>query len=71
MKKLIAMTTIALICGFTVNLKTVIAVSGVILDNSNNQPLVNVNIAVKGTDVGTTTGKDGKYSINIPGNEGV
>lgn len=65
------MTTIALICGFTVNLKTVIAVSGVVLDNSNNQPLVNVNIAVKGTDVGTTTGKDGKYSINIPGNEGV
>lgn len=71
MKKLIAMTTIALICGFTVNLKTVTEVSGVVLDNFNNQPLANVNIAVKGTDVGTTTGKDGKYSISIPENQGI
>ena len=65
------MTTIALICGFTVNLRTITEVSGVVLDNSNSLPLANVNITVKGTDIGTTTGKDGKYSINIAGNEGV
>lgn len=41
-------------------------VSGRITASTNNEVLPGVNIVVKGTNLGTTTDKDGTYQINVP-----
>ncbi|MBD8387142.1 TonB-dependent receptor [Dysgonomonas sp. BGC7] len=41
-------------------------VKGVVLDKSNNDPLIGVTVVVKGTQVATMTDIDGKFSINMP-----
>lgn len=37
--------------------------------DSNNAPLIGVNVVVKGTTTGTTTGVDGNYSIKVAENQ--
>ncbi|MGB4398312.1 MAG: TonB-dependent receptor [Daejeonella sp.] len=37
---------------------------------SNGEPLPGVSVRLKGTDMGTTTGMDGSYTINVPENGG-
>ncbi|WP_299755006.1 TonB-dependent receptor [uncultured Pontibacter sp.] len=43
-------------------------VSGTVTDQSTSQGLPGVAVIVKGTTVGTTTGADGTYTINVPAN---
>jgi iron complex outermembrane receptor protein len=43
-------------------------VSGTVLDGSNGEPLIGVNVLVKGTVLGTITDVDGKFSLNIKSN---
>ena len=43
-------------------------ISGKVL--SNGEPLPGVSVRLKGTDMGTTTGMDGSYTINVPDNGG-
>ncbi|MEO8962160.1 MAG: TonB-dependent receptor, partial [Ginsengibacter sp.] len=43
-----------------------INVRGKVTDESNGQALAGASILVKGSNVGTTTGPDGNYSINVP-----
>lgn len=43
-------------------------VSGVVRDSATGKPLEGVSIQVKGTTTGTTTGTDGKFSLNVPDN---
>lgn len=43
--------------------QNILLISGVITDQSNNQPLSNVNIQIKGTDVGTYTDSTGKFTL--------
>lgn len=38
-------------------------VSGTVTDAENGQPLLGVTVRVQGTDIGTTTGNDGRYTI--------
>ena len=45
-------------------------ISGIVI-GSDNQPLQFVNIALKGTTAGVTTGKDGRYEISVPANKDV
>ncbi|WP_460880075.1 carboxypeptidase-like regulatory domain-containing protein [Pontibacter rugosus] len=42
------------------------AITGRVVDAASNQPLPGVTVLVKGTTVGTATGADGAYSINVP-----
>lgn len=44
------------------------AVSGTVLD-AKGEPLVGVNVSVKGTTVGTVTDIDGKYTLQVPNNK--
>lgn len=44
-----------------------ITISGIVIDDKN-QPLPGVNVKVKGTNVGATTGVDGKYTLNAEDN---
>ncbi len=41
-------------------------VTGTVTDQSTGQPLPGVAVIVKGTTVGTTTGIEGNYTINVP-----
>lgn len=43
-------------------------VSGVVLEEGTNEPLIGVSVKVKGTTVGAMTDLDGRYSIAIPSN---
>jgi TonB-linked SusC/RagA family outer membrane protein len=38
------------------------------VSDANGKPLSNVSVMVSGTNVGTTTGTDGTYKINVPAN---
>ncbi len=46
-----------------------VTVTGKVTDAKSGEPLPFVNVAVKGTTVGTTTDMDGKFSLKIPGNK--
>ncbi|WP_242926620.1 SusC/RagA family TonB-linked outer membrane protein [Pontibacter vulgaris] len=41
-------------------------ISGKVTDSGSGQPLPGVNVVVKGTTVGTYTGGDGSYTVNVP-----
>jgi TonB-linked SusC/RagA family outer membrane protein len=42
------------------------AITGTVTDATTNQPLPGVTVLVKGTTVGTATGADGTYTVNVP-----
>lgn len=42
------------------------AITGKVTDASTSQPLPGVTVLVKGTTVGTASGADGSYTINVP-----
>ncbi|HJW30029.1 MAG TPA: carboxypeptidase-like regulatory domain-containing protein, partial [Saprospiraceae bacterium] len=46
------------------------AASGTVLD-ANGAPLVGVTVTIKGTNVGTVTDLEGKYTLNVPTNAAV
>ena len=47
-----------------------ITITGTITDVMN-EPLIGVNVQVKGTTIGTVTDIDGKYALSVPGNQSV
>ena len=47
------------------------AISGKVLAAENGQPLPGVNVVVKGTTVGTFTGADGSFTVNVPNDNAV
>jgi hypothetical protein len=55
--------------GVNIN-RNIQTVSGRVVDGTGH-PLPGVNVIVKGTTVGTSTGVDGGYSITLPGNSSV
>ena len=42
-----------------------ITVSGVVTSQSDDEPMIGVTVKVQGSDVGTVTDTDGKYSIQV------
>ena len=42
-----------------------ITVSGVVTSQSDGEPMIGVTVKVQGSDVGTITDTDGKYSIQV------
>ena len=51
---------------FTFKIAAQIPISGRIIDKSNNEPLIGVTVAVKGTNLGGTTDIDGRYRFEVP-----
>ena len=47
------------------------SLSGVVSDAKNGVTLIGVSILVKGTNQGTSTDANGKFSIAVPGNKAV
>ena len=60
------LTTIITGDGFNNLIGNVREVKGTVIDNTTGEPLIGVNIIVKGTTVGTVTDFDGRYSLSIP-----
>lgn len=46
-------------------------VTGKVIDSESGEPLAGVTVQIKGTTIGTLTGVDGSYEINVPGSESV
>lgn len=67
MKRLI-MLILALL---PVSLFAQIKVSGVVVDPTNNEPVIGAGVVIKGTTNGTITDLDGHYEITVPSNDSV
>ncbi len=48
-----------------------VTVSGKVTDAVTGEPIPGVNIVIEGTLIGTVTGTDGSYTINVPGPQSV
>ena len=60
--------TVFLACLF-LSLGTMLAqtkVNGIVVSQEDNQPVVGVSVLVVGTNVGTVTGADGRFSLTVP-----
>ena len=65
MKKKLALLSACLLTGIgLVFAQTPKKVTGLIISEEDNQPVVGASVLVKGTTVGTTTDIDGKFTIN-------
>jgi TonB-dependent SusC/RagA subfamily outer membrane receptor len=69
-KRLFFLTCISVFLGITLtaaaqNLK----ISGVVTDAGSNEVLMGVTVLIKGSSIGTTTGSDGKYSLQVSVND--
>jgi TonB-linked SusC/RagA family outer membrane protein len=57
------------ICAFFVSISIYAQernVTGIVSDAATGEPLPGVNVVLKGTTIGTTTGVDGDFSLNVP-----
>ena len=64
MRKILLMMAAILCAG--VSYAQNIAVSGVVTDADNGEPLMGVSVAVMGTTMGAATDLDGRYSLSVP-----
>jgi TonB-linked SusC/RagA family outer membrane protein len=42
------------------------SITGEVIDNSNNQPVIGANVSVPGTNIGTVTDVSGRFSLTLP-----
>jgi len=59
-----------LLCATTTLYAQTITVTGTVFD-AMNEPLIGVNVQVKGTMIGVVTDIDGKYSLAVPNNQSI
>ena len=59
-----------LLCTITIAHAQNVTVTGTVTDELN-EPLIGVNVQVKGTTIGTVTDIDGRYSLSAPGSQSV
>jgi len=67
MRKLAFTLTLFLICGVQLVFAQKV-VTGKVTDATDGTSLPGVNVSIKGTNLGTTTGVSGEYSLRIPAN---
>lgn len=63
MRKIYATLLLAFICCVCFAQQKV---SGIVVEDPGNEPLIGVAVAVKGTTLGTVTDMDGRFSIEVP-----
>lgn len=69
MKKLIGLLAFMMLLGLGVSNAQTKKVTGTVTDKSDGSPLPGVSVAVKGTNQGTATDIDGKYTITVTPND--
>lgn len=63
------MKLILLTIGLFLSITTISAqrqISGKVIDNSTNEPLIGATVVIEGTNVGTVTDVDGNYALEVP-----
>ncbi len=65
MRKLVSMMSVLLLCALHVFAQDK-TVTGKVTDEKDNTPLPGVSVVVKGTNIGTSTGADGTFSLQVP-----
>jgi len=65
MRKLVSMTIVLMMCALHTFAQEK-TVTGKVTDQKDGSPLPGVSVTVKGTSVGTVTGSDGSFSLNVP-----
>ena len=68
MKKRFVLLLACLLAGIGLTIaQTPKTITGVVISEEDNQPVVGASVLVKGTAIGTTTNVDGKFTIsNVP-----
>ncbi|MDX5437146.1 MAG: carboxypeptidase-like regulatory domain-containing protein, partial [Pontibacter sp.] len=66
MKKLLMLSFLLFTALINQAVAQVRTITGKVTDATSNQPLPGVTVLAKGTTVGTATGADGQYTINVP-----
>lgn len=68
MKKRFVLLLACLLAGVSLAIaQTPKTITGVVISEEDNQPVVGASVLVKGTAIGTTTNVDGKFTIsNVP-----
>lgn len=67
--RLLRLFTLLCIFSFAGSVLAQSKLSGKVTDADNGEPLVGVNIIIKGTTSGTISDMDGNYTLDLPGNE--
>ena len=70
MRKIAIMSVLLLLMGVQVAFAQR-SVTGTVISSIDNLPLPGVTVVLRGTTTGTTTGIDGKYTIQVPNNQAV
>jgi iron complex outermembrane receptor protein len=68
---ILKLTSVLLIMGILQVSAQQLTVKGKVTDASTNEPLIGVNVLLKGTQQGAITDADGKYSLNVPSGDAV
>ena len=64
------LTLVGMLCSFTL-LQAQRTVTGTVRSGSDNELMQGVNVIIKGTATGAITDTEGKFSVNVPGNDAV
>ncbi len=67
MRKLVSMMSLLLLCVMHLFAQDK-TVTGKVTDEKDNSPLPGVSVVVKGTNIGTSTGADGTFRLQVPSN---
>jgi len=68
MRKIAIMSVLLLLMGVQIAFAQR-SVTGTVISSNDNLPLPGVTVVLRGTTTGTTTGIDGKYTIQVPNNQ--
>ena len=66
MRSLVVVFFLWFISPFTIHAQNWSVLEGSVTDSQNQTPLVGATVLVEGTNFGTVTNRDGKYSLRIP-----
>ena len=64
------LTFVLMLCTTAAVFAQTVTVTGTVTDN-RNEPLIGVNVQVRGTTTGAVTDIDGRYSLTVPGSQSV
>ncbi|MDR1896591.1 MAG: SusC/RagA family TonB-linked outer membrane protein [Prevotellaceae bacterium] len=71
MRKILFLSACLLLAGIGLAQAQSRSISGKVLYAGNDDPVVGASIVVKGTSIGTTTGSDGSFKINVPASSSI
>ena len=66
MKKRFTMTLLFFFASLSMVMAQTVKVTGTVTSGDDGEPIIGATILVKGTNIGTITDLDGKFSLDVP-----